>query len=245
MISDKNQRVSETWEECFQEIKKGEFLSSLINGGFTLEYYKGFLRETFHNASLNPKLGSLFHAHFHSHLPAMESRFAKHNASEIGHNELAIADLRLLGGNTSRVRSERPLPATEALGGFIAFQIQHRNPVAYLGYLFHLEAIATELGAAGMESLARLGVPEGAMSFLKEHAEIDTVHMDWNRQYIDAFTETDDDLESVLYGLRGTCMLHGAMLQAVVERANRKGDWNAGGTLAPAERPAQAAKEKA
>jgi pyrroloquinoline quinone (PQQ) biosynthesis protein C len=234
MISEKNKKVEIAWRESFARMLQGEFLSALQNGSFTLGYYRGFLRETFHNASANPKMGSLFHAHLHSRLPALESRFVKHNAQEIGHNELAIADLRLLGADTAAIRQERPLAATEAMAGFIAYQIQHRNPLAYLGYIYHLEAIAVELGTSSVGELTRIGVPAGATSFLKEHSEADPVHMEWNRQYIDAFAVTEDDLEGVLYGLRATCELHGAMFQAVVDRARSESDWQAAPAAVPA-----------
>jgi hypothetical protein len=226
MTSDKIKRVSETWEECFEEIKKGEFFAALAGGGFLLSFYKGFLRETFHNASLNPRLGSLFHAHFRSRLPALESRLVKNNARSVGHSELAIADLRLLGEDTAAIRNERALPATEAMAGFIAFQIQHRNPLAYLGYLYHLDAAAAVLGPLALKALAPSGVPGGAMSFLKEHADGTPQHLEWTLQYVDGFADTEENLDAVLYGLRGTCELHGASLRSLSDRARRESDWD-------------------
>lgn len=226
-------RVEEEWENSFREISRGEFLRSLFEDRFNLGYYAGFLRETFHNASMNPRLGSLFHAHLVSDRPAVVARFLKHNASEIGHDELALTDLHVLGFNAESVRSSRPLPTTEAFTAFIALQIQHRNPLAYLGYLYHLEAMATRLGEASLSTLLKIGVPPEAMTFLKEHAEADKAHIRLNLEYLSGLARTEENIEAVLYGLRGSCRLHGMMFQGIVEDTERvSADWAPAGARA-------------
>jgi pyrroloquinoline quinone (PQQ) biosynthesis protein C len=211
-------QVEEAWRAGFDELRKGEFLNVLWHRGFTQEHYVGFLRETYHNASMNPRLGSLFHAHLDGGSPALEARFLKHNASEVGHNLLALADLAAMGEDAEAVRLSRPLPQTEALAAFAAFQIQFRNPLAYLGYLYHLEAIAVTLGEGALANLAKAEIPRGAFSFLKEHAEADQAHLQLNRQYIEGFVRNEGDLEAVLYGVRGACTLYGLMLQGIADR---------------------------
>lgn len=213
--------VEAEWQVCIEELQDGDFLRSLADRTFTREHYKGFLRETYHNATLNPRLGSLFQAHLNSGKPALEARFLKHNAAELGHNNLALADLAVLGEDAEAIANGRPLPTTEALAAFAAFQIQHRNPLAYLGYLFHLESLAVARGAETMKLLEAMGVPAAAQTFLQEHSEADLTHMQFNRDYIDGFVQTDRDLEAVLYGLRGACKLHAGMLQGIMDEAAR------------------------
>jgi pyrroloquinoline quinone (PQQ) biosynthesis protein C len=219
-------RVEKEWEACYGWISRGEFLRSLSEGRFTLPSYAIFLRETYHNAAMNPRLGSLFHAHLEPDRPALVARFLKHNASEVGHDELALADLRALGWDTEPVRRGRPLPSTEAFTAFISFQIQHRNPMAYLGYLYHLEGLPTRLGEESIAALLKIGIPAEAMSFLKEHAEADQAHMRLNQEYLAGLARSEADIEAVLYGLRGACSLHGLMLQGVMEESvSLPGDW--------------------
>ncbi len=216
--------VSREWERAFAELKAGEFLRSLAEGRFTLGRYKGFLRQTFHNVSLNPRIGCHF---LGRHVPAnhaLEARLLRHIASEMGHDALALADLAALGEDPEAVKASRPLPATEALAAFVTFQIEHRNPLAYFGYIYHLEAIAESLGEASLEALVRLGIPADALSFLKEHAENDPVHMRFNREYLEGFVRTERDLEAVIYGVRGACELHGAMFRAILDEESRETD---------------------
>jgi len=96
-------------------------------------------------------------------------------------------------------------------------QIQHRNPLAFLGYSYHLEAIPVKMGAVAMGALGKLGIPPNAVSFLKEHIEADPVHSKWNREYVEGFVQTASDLDAVVYGMRGTCELHGLMFRAIDE----------------------------
>lgn len=210
--------VEVEWQKAFATLSKGDFFRSMEAGTFTLEHYKAFLQETFHNASLNPRIGSLFHVRMPANKSALMARFLKHNASEVGHNEMALADLTALGEDPESIRRSRPLPATEALAGFIIFQIEYRNPLAYLGYLYHLESLGTNAGRSAMGALGRLGIGPEALTFLLEHAEADVAHMQFNREYLDKFVETPEDLEAVLLGMQGSCQLYGLMLQGIMDK---------------------------
>jgi pyrroloquinoline quinone (PQQ) biosynthesis protein C len=160
---------------------------------------------------------ALFQANMETDHTALESKFLKHAAMEVGHDKLVLDDLRALGVDPDKVRQSRPLPTTEALTGFIVFQIEYRNPYAYLGYLYHLEALPTSIGEAAGKTLNKIGIPLGAQSFLKEHTEVDTVHMKWNQEYLEGFLRNEQDFEAVLYGLKGTCELHGLMFDSIME----------------------------
>jgi len=213
------------WLNCFSRLHQGEFFRMLGAGLLKLEHYKAFLRETYHNASHNPKKMALFMAHLDSDQPSLEAKFLRHAAMEIGHGELALEDLRIIGGDADTARNSRPLPTTEALTAFIVFQIQHRNPLAYLGYLYHLEAMPAHMGASSMAPLLSMGVPASATSFLREHAEADPVHVKWNREYLEGFIGSDEDMEAVLYGMRGTCELHGIMFQGIMDQCRGPQEW--------------------
>lgn len=214
--------IESEWKGIYSEIRKGEFMRIILEGGLTREMYVGFLKETYHNTTWNPRLGSLFQAHLGSRRPALEARFLKHNASELGHNDLALADLRVLGEDPEAVKSGRPSPETEALVAFTAFQIQHRNPLSYLGYLYHLESLAIHQGQESMGMLERLGIPANAASFLLEHADADVAHMQFNRDYVEGFVESDSDLEAVIWGMRGAGKLHALMFQAIVDGTRKE-----------------------
>jgi pyrroloquinoline quinone (PQQ) biosynthesis protein C len=216
-------RVESEWRNEFERLRQGAFFRLLAEGKLDKGHYMRFLMESYFNVSLNPKLMALFMAHLRSDRPDLEAKFLKHTAMEIGHDALALEDYRVLGGDPEDVRKSLPLPTTEALGAFTVFQIQHRNPLSYLGYLYHLEALPVESGPGVIDSLVRIGVPLEATTFLREHAEADPVHVKWNREYLEGFIRSESDLQAVLYGLRGTCRLHAGMFQGILDAA---ADWS-------------------
>lgn len=214
---DRMKLIETEWNSCYERLARGEFFRKLTTGALEVRHYKGFLRESFHNTRQNPDTMAMFAAHFKSGNPGLKAKFLKHTAMELGHDELALDDLRALGEDAEAVRSGRPMIATEAMTGFIMLQIQHRNPLAFLGYSYHLESIPVRMSVAAMGALGRLGIPANAVSFLKEHIEADPVHLKWNREYVEGFVRTQADLDAVIYGMRGTCELHGMMFQGIDE----------------------------
>ena len=220
---DRLKTLEAEWSRCFRKLEAGEFMRCLLSGTLDPAYYRAYMRETYHNASQNVKNMALFQAHARGGKGKLEAKLLKHAAMEVGHDAMALDDYAALGGDAAEARAGRPLPATEAMAAFIVFQIQHRNPYAYLGYLYHLEALPVAIGEKALAGLDKIGVPRSATTFLREHADADPVHVKWNREYVEGFPETDEDFAAVLYGMRGTCELHTAMFQAVIDsvRSNR------------------------
>lgn len=211
------EHLAREWRNEYRKLRTRAFFRKLEESAFTRADYIAFLRESYHNVTHNTKKMALFQAHMASDLPQLERRFLKHAAMEVGHDIMALDDLRVLGVDPAAVRSARPAPETEALTGFIVFQIQHRNPYAYLGYLYHLEALPTTAGEMAMKALLHAGIPKEAMTFLQEHTEADTAHMKLNNDYVEGFIRNDSDFEALLYGMRGSARLHGIMLDAALE----------------------------
>lgn len=210
------------WEHAYEALSRTEYFELMAEGRLELAHYKGFLRESYHNVRQNPKNMALFVSQLDTDRAPLAAKFLKHTAMEMGHDELALADLQSLGEDSELVRRSLPLPTTEALGAFIYFQLMQRNPLAYLGYSFHLETLPIRMGVAGISLLEKMGVPATATTFLQEHAEADPVHMRWNREYVEGFVRSRNDLDAVVFGLRGACELHGVMFQGILDASRRK-----------------------
>jgi pyrroloquinoline quinone (PQQ) biosynthesis protein C len=196
------------WNACFQTLKKCEFVSGLVEGSLDPRYYRAYIGETFFNARQNVKNMSLFQAHLDTGLKQLEAKFLKHAAMEVGHDEMALADYGVLGGDMAALREAMPLPSTEALAAFI---------------VYHLEALPIAIGEQVLGGLDRMGIPKEATTFLREHADADPVHVKWNKEYIEGFIRTEADLRAALYGIRGTCELHMGMFRGVIESVRASG----------------------
>jgi pyrroloquinoline quinone (PQQ) biosynthesis protein C len=229
-----------TWEKSLGELLATPFFARLREGSLDIRHYRALLREIYYNTRENPPSFALMAWHLKGSRRDIAKRIYRHCIAEHGHHELALADLRALGVDTSGIPDGRPLPTTEALIAFAVYQVQNRNPLAYLGYVYHLEMLPATLGHALAGQFAAIGVPKNAMSFLAEHAQADEGHAKWLEGYIRDAAEDGDDMAAVIHGAVGTCKLHGVMLQGILDSVEATQDWKAGGGGAKTAVPAPA-----
>lgn len=215
-------------------------MKRMLSGELTRAEYAAMCREVFHHTRENPQMQALATVHFKGRQRDVIRSFYKHAASEIGHDQLALNDFVTLGGDATKVPYENPLPATTALLAFGFYQIYNLNPVGYLGYLFFLEFTPTAAGSGMMDALERSGVPRSAMSFLKDHTEIDLGHNKMMDGYVDRLIRTEQDLDCVDYAMRTTAHLYAQMLTSAVKSASAETarGWNWEELNADAVRPA-------
>lgn len=217
--------ISMEWKKSLTEFLSTPFFRRLSEGTLTLQHYQALLRETYYNTRENPPSFALMTWHLKGRKQEVARKIYRHCSAEYGHHELALNDLRAMGVDVSNIPAKRPLPTTEALIAFAVYNIQHGNPLAYLGYVFHLEMLPATLGMRFISELASMGVPPEAMTFLTEHSEADQGHTRWLEEYFRDTVETSEDLEAIIHGAVGSCKLHGVMLQGVLDSVNEGREW--------------------
>lgn len=210
-----------------------QFLSSwpvrrMMQGELTIPEYRAMLREVFHHTRENPQLQALATVYFRGRRRDLVRSFYKHAASEIGHDQLALNDFVTLGGDATAVPYENPLPATTALLAYGFYQIYNLNPIGYLGYLYFLEFTPTQSGAGMMDALANCGIPRNAMTFLRDHTEIDVGHNKMMEMYVDRLVGDETDLDCIEYAMKTTAYLYEQMLTTAIRSADSAFDygWN-------------------
>jgi pyrroloquinoline quinone (PQQ) biosynthesis protein C len=242
MANDMLAEIRSAWEKSLPPLLEGEFFRRLTAGTLGLPHYKALMREIYYNSRENTQAFALMAAHLDGGKRRLAPRIFKHCLAESGHPEMALRDLRNLGEDVSGLPAGRPLPTTEALIAFAVYQVQHVNPAAFLGYIYHLEMLPAGKGDGIVAGLRKMGVPENATRFLAEHAEADQVHSQWLEEYLRMTIENDSDLRAVIHCAQGTARLHALMLQGVLESAEAGPDWShpAGKARPEPARPAQA-----
>ena len=195
----------------------------LLAGEVTMEHYKGMLRQIFHHVREDPQIQALATVYFRGHQRAVIKQFFKHATSEIGHDQLALNDLKALGEDVCRVQNS--LPATSALLGFAFYQIYHLDPVGYLGYLFFLEFTPTQHGSAYIDRLSCMGVPKEAMSFLIDRTKIDVSRNLLMDFYVQEMVANQEALNSVVYAMKVTGRLYADMIQEAFDQVDNPKDW--------------------
>lgn len=211
----------EILQHRFQPIASS-FMSSpsikpLLSGDLTVEEYRSVLRQIFHHTRENPQLQVLATVYFRGRQRDMVRSFFAHAASEIGHDQMALNDYVTLGGDATNIPYENPLPATTALLSYGFYQVYNLNPLGYLGYLYFLEFIGTSSGGVIIEALIKLGVPENATTFLREHAEVDIAHNNLMKKYIAQLVSDNAKLDAITYAMKTTAYLYQNMIAAAIE----------------------------
>jgi hypothetical protein len=209
----------------------------LQTGSVGVAHYAAYLRQVFHHTRENPQIQALATVYFRGHQRAAIKRFFRHASAEIGHDQLALEDLKELGQAVEALPFQNPLPQTTALISFPFYQIHNLNPVGYLGYLYFLEFLPTGSGGALMDALAGAGVPRGAMRFLHDHSTIDVAHNRMMESYAETLITTERELQSTLYAMRVTGELYASMVEAAFASADRPVDYGLSPEECLSERP--------
>jgi len=218
--------------EAFDELQgawatvEGRFMSSrpiqrLAAGSVGPNHYAAYLRETYFYTREDPQIQALATAWFRGADREMVKPFLQHALAEVGHDQMALDDLATLGFDIGSIPSENPLPTTLALISFPYYAIQYRTPISYLGYLYFLEFLPTSQGAGISVALSHAGVPEAAMSFLKEHRTADVGHNRLMKRYADKMLRRREDVDEVAYAMNVTAKLFSGMLEGAFKSVDR------------------------
>lgn len=222
------ERIQEAFQPTLEGFLASAPMTALREGRMNVQHYRSILREIYHHTRENPQLQALATVYFRGRQRDFVRGFYAHAASEIGHDQLALNDFITLGGDAANVPYQNPLPATTALLAYGFYQIYNLNPLGYLGYLFFLEFTPTQSGQSMMAALSAAGVPQTAMSFLRDHAEIDVGHNKLMKKYVDGLVRTAADVDCIAYAMRTTGFLYAQMLQQAMDSAEIGADagWN-------------------
>ncbi|MBS0367479.1 MAG: iron-containing redox enzyme family protein [Proteobacteria bacterium] len=217
--------IQEAFLKAMNDFSNSRAMRLMRAGDITIEHYKSLLREIFHYAREDPQLQAQATVYFRGSDRECVKMFFKHATSEIGHDAMALDDLRTLGVDISSIPTSNPLPATTALTAFPFYQIQYRQAVGYLGYLYFLEHMPTQQGATYAQVLGSIGVPREAMTFLLEHTSVDIAHNKLMSVYIEKLVRTRADADEVIYAMRVTGQLYAEMIYAAFTRVDHSVDF--------------------
>lgn len=212
--------IHAAFAEVMKVFNQSPAIRFLQTDSFRADHYKSVLREIYHYTKEDPQLQGLAAVYFRGSDRHSVKLFLRHAISEVGHDLMALEDLKALGEDPSSVSTENPLPATIALTSFPFYWVNFQNAVGYLGYLYFLEHMPTQHGAIYASALARTGIPEAATAFLREHMHADVGHNRLMTQYLERLIHDQKDADSVIYVMRVTAELYANMLWSAVQRVD-------------------------
>ena len=209
-------KIHSAFEAVLADFLKCNAITKLSRGELTVDHYKSILREIYYYSREDPQIQAVATAYFRGADREFVKPFLRHAVAEVGHDEMALADLAVLGEDVTNIPNHMPLPETLALTAFPYYQIQYLNPVGYLGYLYFLEFLPTSSGGMLAEGLLAAGVPQQALSFLAEHTTVDVSHNALMQKYLANLVRNEADETAVIYAMQSTAVYYAGMLDAAV-----------------------------
>lgn len=165
-------------DRAIDRLEKSEFLIRLRAGRDVRALYEAYLKEAYHFVRITSSFTPLGARRMPIEKREVRQWLLHHSAHEMGHEDMALADLVVLGHEASAITASAPLAGTLAWRDFFFFQVAERPPFAALGVLFFLEGMAARLAPVVVSKVlpALEGDAKRAVTFVREHGELDLEH---------------------------------------------------------------------
>ena len=197
----------------WSDIKRGEFWQLVQQRPVRKELYRDMMLQVFHYSrhnSINQAVAAF--------VPAPEGllKFVyRHAAEELGHEKMVIHDLKSIGMWSDEDADASPLPATEALIGYLYFVGLRYGPVARLGYSFWAEGAHAHIQEILAKVCKDLQFTSRNITFFGAHAEADLEHIQQVEEAIARYAVTALDQALVQRVATTTLSLTGQLLDQV------------------------------
>jgi len=183
-----------------------------VAGDLGRSTYLAFLEQAYHHVRHTVPLLMACGARLPERLGWMRAAVARYIAEEEGHEAWILSDIAAAGGDAEAVRNGRPALATELMVAYAYDTVNRGNPAGLFGMVFVLEGTSVALARQAAAALqARLGLPDGAFTYLNSHGDLDVGHMAFFASLMDRL-ERDGapaDREAVVHAARIFFRLYG------------------------------------
>ncbi|MFA6238160.1 MAG: iron-containing redox enzyme family protein [Bacteriovorax sp.] len=137
----------------------------------------------------------------------------RHALEEVGHEQMALHDLKSLGANLTNETMPAPSASTEAFSNYLYNLVETgANPVARLGYTYWAESSYEFLGPMAFSAIQNMKLEAKNITFLSEHGDIDQDHFSDVKKILTSIIKTEEDAKAVETVLRDTIRLTGDVL---------------------------------
>ncbi|MDF2463375.1 MAG: putative transcriptional activator, TenA family [Ramlibacter sp.] len=194
-------------------IKAGEFWRCVMSKPVQRPLYRDLMLQVYHYSrhnSMNQAVAAF--------VPAPEGllKFVyRHAAEELGHERMVIHDLKSVGLFDEADLARQPLPATEALIGYLYYVSLRYGAIARLGYSFWAEGVYGHIAGPFAKISQDLQLTSKNLTFFGSHAQADEAHIRQVTEAIERFAITPAEQAQVVQVARTTLFLTGQLLDQV------------------------------
>lgn len=178
-------------------------------------FYADYMAQTFYYVRHSTRLLALAASRLsYEEQQTFHLRFISHLREESNHEKLALNDLKHLGFK------KEDLPEHSSTRLFYEpqyFKIEHQRPLAIMGYILFLEALAQKACPKLVEKLAEI-YGNRCATFFHVHGEEDPAHVESAMKVI--YELSEEDLQAVILNLSQTSFAYSAMLNELNAKWN-------------------------
>jgi pyrroloquinoline quinone (PQQ) biosynthesis protein C len=208
--------LRDTVDAEWARIKQGAFWSRIMSAPVTANLYRDMMVQVYHYSRHNSMNQAIT-----AFVPAPEGllKFVyRHAAEELGHERMVVHDLKSIGLLNDTILNEPPLPATEAMIGYLYSVGLRYGAVARLGYSFWAEGAHGHIQEALKKICGDLKLTSKNVTFFGAHAEADVDHIQQVEDAIERFAVTEEQQVMVAQVATTTLFLTGQLLDQVANR---------------------------
>lgn len=199
-------------------LKDSKFYKEMMSedGERVLKLYREYLRYCYHFVSLSAAFTPLAARRMElKHLSARKW-ILEHSGEEMGHELMALNDLAKLKMDTQKIQKENAPIGVVGYVSFFHYKVTMANPWSAFGVLFLLEGMASALAPMMVKNIAAHLGEVRALSFFKEHGELDSDHLGQQRKVLEKADLSGDDLAAIAQTITETAQMKRFMLDQLI-----------------------------
>lgn len=212
-------QLRETVETEWAQIKRGEFWTRVMGEPVSRPLYRDLMMQVYHYSRHNSTNQAVA-----AFVPAPDGllKFVyRHAAEELGHEKMVVHDLKSIDLFNEADTRATPLPATEAMIGYLYYVSLRYGAIARLGYSFWAEGAHQHIQEPLAKICRDLNLTSKNVTFFGAHAEADEAHIQQVEDALERYAVTPQDQEMVRKVAMTTLSLTGQLLDQVA-RLHRK-----------------------
>lgn len=193
-------RLNEELEKAVNVIKECDFMQAFDNGQNIKELYACYIRSAYHFVVNTSSFTPLAARRMDPKHLKIRKWILEHSAEEMGHELMALKDLERLGYDKEEIIKEKPSIGVVMWTSFFHYKVTIDEPFAAFGVLYFLEGLAESLAPVLLPSImeALRGDEKKAITFLREHGELDADHLSEQKDLLIKSNLSQKDQDTIL-----------------------------------------------
>ncbi len=216
------ERLDTELEKGIQKLLKTKFYLQISKNENVEKLYTEYLKYAYHYVINTSSFTPLAARRMDPKHLRVRKWLLEHSSDEMGHELMALKDLERLGEDKQQILSSSVPVGVKAWTSFFYYKVTQENPFTAFGVLYFLEGMAQKLAPSLLQNIIKdlPGEKKKAITFFKEHGELDADHMQEQRDLLLSLKLTDQEEVSIIETVREAVEIKIFMIDQITKTAN-------------------------